>query len=167
MPSLVNQEQPSDIFHCAHFCVAPLLGAGPSFLEAFRLPGICCLATAIHPFKCPFVRCMHLHYFALWCSFSTAQHETSRAGCAEVRKPCSEWVFKRFPRKISKCNQQTFLIYSVFNPTIYNDSWQVKWFSGLHLNSAMTKYYKYALEEKEEKQCFSYKSGRVCGKVSW
>lgn len=68
--------------------------------------------------------CTILHF---WCSFSTAQCETSRAGYAEVRQPCSEWVFKRFPKKISKCNQQIFLIYSVLNPTIYNDSWQVKW----------------------------------------
>lgn len=129
----VNQEQPSDIFHRAHFCVALLQEkevpeAGPSSLKllgclasaAWLLPSI--PSSALKPRKMP---PLILHS---WCLFSTAQSETSRAGCAEVRPAlCSQWVFKRFPRKISKCNQQTFAIYSVFNPTMCNDSWQVKW----------------------------------------
>lgn len=106
---------PLCILLCCH-----TLGAGTSFLEAFRLPGICYLATAIHPFKCSYIQCTSA-ILDSWCSFSTAQCETSRAGCAEVRSAlCTEQVFKRFPRKISKCNQQTFFLQCVWP---YNRQW--------------------------------------------
>lgn len=113
MPSLVNQEQPSDIFHCAHFCVAPLWEQDQASLKLLPSIPSNALMSSAPPLFCTF-------------GVPSAPHSVRQAELRVQRwvQPC---VQSGHLKDSQDSNQKTSLIYSVFNPTICNDSWQVKW----------------------------------------